>query len=109
MGDNRVLDVQATQAAQEKMAKVLTEFSRWLWKDAGRRAELGALYNETFNNCVTPKYDGSNLTINGGSPGVQSTAAPAQRRAAHNHQRRKHFCLRTEWAPERPMKWLRPP
>jgi N12 class adenine-specific DNA methylase len=71
VGDNRVLDIQATQAAQEKMAKVLAEFSRWLWKDAGRRAELGKQYNDTFNNTVTPKYDGSNLTVNGSNPDMK--------------------------------------
>jgi N12 class adenine-specific DNA methylase len=69
--ETRVLDVQATQAAQEKLAKVLTEFSSWLWRDDKRRTELGKLYNETFNNTVTPKYDGASLTVNGSNPEMQ--------------------------------------
>lgn len=65
VGDQRVMDRQATAAAQEKLEQVLSEFQTWLWKDEGRRTELGGLYNEVFNNMVTPHYDGSHLTVNG--------------------------------------------
>ena len=72
VGDNkRVLDKQATAAAQEKLEKVLAEFQRWLWSDDTRRAELGGLYNDVFNNTVTPKYDGSHLTVNGSNPDME--------------------------------------
>lgn len=72
VGDNkRVLDKQATAAAQEKLEKVLAEFQRWIWNDENRRADLGGLYNDVFNNTVTPKYDGSHLTVNGSNPDME--------------------------------------
>lgn len=72
VGDNkRVLDKQATAAAQEKLEKVLAEFQRWIWSDETRRADLGGLYNDVFNNTVTPKYDGSHLTVNGSNPDME--------------------------------------
>ncbi len=71
-GDNkRILDKQATAAAQEKLEKVLAEFQRWIWNDDTRRADLGGLYNDVFNNTVTPKYDGSHLTVNGSNPDME--------------------------------------
>lgn len=54
-----------TSAAQEKVEEIIKEFQNWLWKDESRRDSLAKLYNETFNALVTPKFDGSNLTING--------------------------------------------
>lgn len=71
VGDTRVLDKQATAAAQEKLEKVLAEFQRWIWSDETRRADLGGLYNDVFNNTVTPKYDGSHLTVNGSNPDME--------------------------------------
>ena len=71
VGDKRVLDKQATAAAQEKLEKVLAEFQRWIWNDETRRADLGGLYNDVFNNTVTPKYDGSHLTVNGSNPDME--------------------------------------
>lgn len=71
VGDKRILDKQATAAAQEKMETVLAEFQRWMWSDETRRTELGGLYNDVFNNTVTPKYDGSHLTINGSNPEME--------------------------------------
>ena len=69
--DKRVMDKDATIAAQGKLEKVLAEFQNWLWSDEGRRTELGELYNDMFNNTVTPKYDGSHLTVNGSNPAMQ--------------------------------------
>ena len=60
-----VLDKQATAAAQEKQEKIRAEFQRWLWDNDTRKETLARLYNDTFNNYVTPKYDGSNLVVNG--------------------------------------------
>ena len=71
VGETRVLDKQATAAAQEKLEKVLAEFQSWIWKDETRRTELGGLYNDVFNNTVTPKYDGSHLTVNGSNPDME--------------------------------------
>lgn len=62
---SRYLDKAATAAVQEKQEKIRAEFQRWLWSDDKRKADLTRLYNDVFNNTVTPKYDGSNLTVNG--------------------------------------------
>lgn len=61
----RILDPQATEAVKEKQEKMLAEFQSYLWKDEGRRGKLARLYNDVLNNTVTPKYDGSRLTVNG--------------------------------------------
>ena len=60
-----VLNEAETEAANEKVKAIQKEFEQWLWKDENRRTELARLYNETFNAIVNPKYDGSNLTVNG--------------------------------------------
>ena len=62
---SRILDKQATTAAQEKQEKIIAEFKKWLWEDDNRKTALTKLYNDVFNNMVTPTYDGSNLTVNG--------------------------------------------
>ena len=62
---SRYLDKQATAAVQEKQEKIRAEFKRWLWSDEKRKTDLSRLYNDVFNNTVTPKYDGSKLTVNG--------------------------------------------
>lgn len=67
-GEKRVLDVQATAAAQEKLEKVLAEFQSWMWSDETRRRELGTLYNDIFNATVRPKYDGAGFTVAGMNP-----------------------------------------
>lgn len=60
-----VLNKVETAAAQEKAEAITKEFQEWLWRDENRRNELSSLYNETFNALVTPKYNGTNLTVNG--------------------------------------------
>ena len=62
---SRILDKQATAAAQEKQEKILAEFQKWIWSDDKRKTELSKLYNDVFNNTVTPHYDGSHLTVDG--------------------------------------------
>lgn len=61
----RVLDKTKTEAVAEKVEKLNEEFRKWLWSDETRRDELQELYNETYNALVTPRYDGSGLTVNG--------------------------------------------
>lgn len=64
-----VTDQTATAAAREKQKKVREEFSRWwkheLLKDPNTRETLTRLYNDTFNNFVRPRYDGSALSFPG--------------------------------------------
>lgn len=63
--ESKVLDVEATAAAKEKMKKISDRFQSWLWEDAKRREELSQLYNNVFNDYVPPTFDGSTLTVNG--------------------------------------------
>lgn len=60
-----VVDRVATDAANEKIEQITKRFQEWLWEDEERTKDLEYLYNETYNNLVTPKYDGSTLTVNG--------------------------------------------
>lgn len=63
--ERRVVNKDETAAAQEKADKIKEEFRNWIWSDETRRTELAKLYNETYNALANPKYDGSNLTVNG--------------------------------------------
>jgi N12 class adenine-specific DNA methylase len=63
-----VLNVEATQAAQEKLQAIKDKFSGWVWREPERADALAALYNEHYNNLVTREYDGSYLT----TPGVST-------------------------------------
>jgi N12 class adenine-specific DNA methylase len=62
------LDEEATQAAQDKAREIREDFAQWFWSDETRAEQMEALYNETFNAEVAPKYDGGYLT----TPGVNS-------------------------------------
>ena len=63
--ERRVVNKDETAAAQEKADKIKAKFQEWIWSDETRRTELSRLYNETYNALATPKYDGSDLTVNG--------------------------------------------
>ncbi len=76
---SRYVDKQATAAAQEKQEKIRAEFQRWIWDDEKRKETLARLYNDTFNNYVTPQYDGSNLTVNGSN--AEKPLRPHQKNA----------------------------
>ena len=69
-----VVNEAETEAANEKVKAIQKEFEDWIWKDENRRTELARLYNETFNAIVNPKYDGSNLTVNGINPEIDRRA-----------------------------------
>ena len=62
---NAVIDQAATDAANEKVERVKTEWQRWLWDNDARRDELARLYNDTFNTDVVRVYDGEHLTLPG--------------------------------------------
>lgn len=67
-GDGRkksVINKVETAAAQEKAEEITREFQDWIWKDEARKNALTALYNNTYNALVNPKYDGSHLAVNG--------------------------------------------
>lgn len=60
-----IVDRVATDAANEKIEQITKKFQEWMWADEERVKDLEFLYNEAYNNLVTPAYDGSTLTVNG--------------------------------------------
>ncbi|CUX20267.1 Putative DNA methylase (fragment) [Agrobacterium deltaense Zutra 3/1] len=60
-----VVNQPATDAANEKVERVKSEWRKWLWQDDKRRDELARLYNDTFNTDVVQQFDGSHLTLPG--------------------------------------------
>ena len=78
-GDKKVLDGDATLAAQAKAADLKEAFLAWLWTDAARRDRLVRLYNDRFNCLRRRRYDGSRLTFPGMSSAIE--LRPHQRAA----------------------------
>ncbi|MCY7288164.1 MAG: helicase, partial [Cryobacterium sp.] len=64
-GERKIVDMEATQALEEKAADVVDHFGDWLWKDAARADMLQTRYNDLFNGIVLRSYDGVELTLPG--------------------------------------------
>ncbi len=77
-GKRQILNVAATQAAQDKIRDLKARFEEWIWADAERSRELTAIYNRSFNNLVVREYDGDYLTTPGIA--VDWTWRPHQKR-----------------------------
>lgn len=60
-----VPNAEQTLAAQEKLQKVKDRFRTWVWEDPARSKRLHRVYNDTYNNTVPFKADGSHLTFAG--------------------------------------------
>jgi N12 class adenine-specific DNA methylase len=71
-GERRVLNLDATLAAQEKAVALGERFSEWVWEDPARAASLARAYNDKFNNLVLRSYDGARLSL----PGLAVTFRP---------------------------------
>jgi len=65
--ERRVLNVEATEAAKEKLGKIKQTFTRWVWTDADRADRLARIYNDRFNNLMPRHFDGRHLTLPGAS------------------------------------------
>jgi N12 class adenine-specific DNA methylase/adenine-specific DNA methylase len=65
--EKRVLNVEATEAAKEKLSKIKTAFQNWIWTDPDRTDRLARIYNDRFNNLVPRHFDGSHLQLPGAS------------------------------------------
>jgi N12 class adenine-specific DNA methylase len=65
--EKRVLSVEATEAAKEKLASIKDAFTNWIWTDPDRTDRLARLYNDRFNNLVPRHFDGRHLTLPGAS------------------------------------------
>lgn len=69
--DKRVLNVEATEAAKEKLTKIKRAFEAWIWSDPDRTDRLARIYNDRFNNLVSRHFDGRHLTLAGASPVIR--------------------------------------
>lgn len=67
----RVLNINATQLAQQKQQLIKDEFKDWIFKDANRRQTLVKLYNERFNSIRPREYDGSHINFVGMNPQIK--------------------------------------
>ncbi|MDA8248133.1 MAG: helicase-related protein, partial [Rhodospirillales bacterium] len=65
--EKRVLNVEATEAAKEKLTKIKDAFTTWVWTESDRTDRLARLYNDRFNNLVPRHFDGRHLTLPGAS------------------------------------------
>jgi len=65
------LNVEATEAAREKLAKIKSSFQDWIWRDADRAMGLVRIYNDAYNNLAPRHFDGSHLTLPGASRAFQ--------------------------------------
>ena len=66
--ESSIINQPETELANQKAAEIRDKWQNWLWQDEQRRNRLHRVYNDTYNNYVDPKYDGSHLTL----PGVSS-------------------------------------
>ncbi len=65
--EKRVLNVEATEAAKEKLLRIKEAFSNWIWTDPDRTDRLARVYNDRFNNLVPRHFDGRHLNLPGAS------------------------------------------
>jgi len=65
--ERRVLNIEATEAAKEKLGQIKQAFTQWVWTDPDRADRLARIYNDRFNNLVPRHFDGSHLTLPGAS------------------------------------------
>jgi len=59
------LNVKATEAAREKLAKIKAAFQEWAWRDSDRALRLLDIYNQRYNSLVPRHFNGAHLTLPG--------------------------------------------
>lgn len=67
----RLLNIDATEAAQQKQQLIKDAFKDWIFRDADRRQTLVKLYNERFNSVRPREYDGSHINFVGMNPQIK--------------------------------------
>mgnify|MGYP003145607186 CR=1 FL=1 len=60
-----VVDREATDETNNKIADMREKFGEWLWADGDRRNDMETEYNEVRNSYASPRYDGSFLRFEG--------------------------------------------
>lgn len=79
--DRKVFDKDATNAANEKMAKIKERFQQWVWENPARSERLARKFNDVYNNTVKRQYGGlhiAKMTF----PGMSAAVTP------YDHQKR---------------------
>lgn len=66
----RVVNKQATEDANAKVAEMRQAFKDWVWTDDARRDRLHRFYNDNFNNIRNIQYDGSHQSFPGMNPAI---------------------------------------
>lgn len=79
VGDEVVVDQEATLAARVAQERIKEEFGKWIWADQGRAERLATVYNERYNSFRDRTFDGSHLTLDGMS--AEITLRPTQANA----------------------------
>lgn len=69
--EQRIINVQETEAARDKLEKIKEQFKTWIWSDDERRERLCAKYNAEFNSERLRAYNGSHLTLPSSSQQIQ--------------------------------------
>lgn len=72
--EERVLNVEETQAAKEKQRAIKEQFKSWIFSDPDRTERLVRSYNDTYNNLRPRLFDGSHLEF----PGMSKAFIPTQ-------------------------------
>ena len=65
LDDKRVMNKDATIAAQAKLEKIEAAFELWLWEEPERAERLAQIYNRLYNIYRRPHFDGSHLSLPG--------------------------------------------
>lgn len=61
-GEKNIVDVEATQAAQDKAKAMQEKFDNWIWKSE-HGEKVHRKYNQEYNNIVPRKFDGKHITV----------------------------------------------
>lgn len=65
VAEKRILNKDATIAAQAKLEKIETAFELWLWEEPERAEHLAQIYNRLYNIYRRPHFDGAHLSLPG--------------------------------------------
>lgn len=60
--EKKVFDKDATNAANEKLAKIKERFAGWVWEHPERSEEMSRAYNDAYNNTVKRVYGGDHIS-----------------------------------------------
>ncbi len=69
--DARIINVQQTEGARDKLEKIKEHFKSWIWEEDARRERLCRKYNDEFNSIRLRVFNGSHLTLPSSSQLIQ--------------------------------------